>query len=100
MDLLIRDFICKKNKNDFNYYSNNKDDLVVWRCRKKPKHFYKCSFNERVYRLQFKDEEGCPKCIYYCEEIVHIFLKSLDPINWIRDVSLNWSSKYLSLIHI
>jgi very-short-patch-repair endonuclease len=21
-------------------------------------------------------------------------LKSLDPINWIRDVSLNWSSKY------
>ena len=91
MDWLIDNFNCKKNKCSFSEALPNK--IYYWKCLKNKRHHYKCSISERIRRRNFTDHEGCPRCIFYGEEVVKEYLRSLF-IDYNQEFKFVWSGSY------
>jgi len=97
MDEIKKDYHTTKNKQPFNPSCKT---VCYWKCRCKPRHVYKCTISERLRRYSFAYHNGCPRCIFYGEEVVCEFLRTQN-IDYRREVSFPWSGAYSRFdIHI
>lgn len=93
MDIAKASFHSKKNGIPFSedLHFNKK---YYWKCTKNSCHTYSCSFKERLRRTAFSDGNGCPRCIYYGEEVICEFLRTKN-IKYEREKKFPWAP-YLS----
>jgi hypothetical protein len=81
----------KKNKEPWTPSLLTSSKKVYWRCTNKPRHHYKCTTQERIRRYGFQDHNGCPRCIFYGEEVVMEWLRSQN-ISYEHEKTFPWSS--------
>ena len=83
----------RKNKESLTTLSLSSRKKLWWKCTQKTRHTYKCTIAERIRRYEFHEHNGCPRCIFYGEEVVLEFLR-LKNIVYEQEKKFNWNGLY------
>ncbi len=74
---LERYFHSKKSECGFHDKVNVRK-RYTWKCTQKRSHTFRCTWPEMVQRLDYRDDNGCPRCTCYGEELVAKWLRDHD----------------------
>lgn len=86
-----------KNKMLYDIKKIHPTKKYYWKCTKKPRHRYQCTLSERIRRMEFQENNGCPRCIYYGEEVVCEWLR-VHGFQYKREFSFEGTRKRFDIV--